>query len=159
MQTFIILLLAGVLLICAEIFLPGGILGIFGAIALVGAIIKGFSEFGPTGGFLVMLLIVVFLTIVVWLWIKFFPRTRMGKALFLSRDGKNFKSTDESYNELLDKTGIAHTDLRPAGSAVIAGRRLDVVTEGEMINKDRPVRVIKVAGNRVVVRESSESTV
>jgi len=30
---------------------------------------------------------------------------------------------------------------------------LDVVTEGTMIDKDTPIRVIAVEGNRVVVRE------
>jgi membrane-bound serine protease (ClpP class) len=55
--------------------------------------------------------------------------------------------------ELLEKTGTALTPLRPAGTAVIDGKRVDVVTEGQMIERGTPVRVIAVEGMRVVVRE------
>jgi len=41
--------------------------------------------------------------------------------------------------------------LRPAGMALINGRRVDVVTEGAMIERDTPVRVVAVEGMRVVV--------
>lgn len=51
------------------------------------------------------------------------------------------------------KEGIAVTPLRPAGSADIEGRRLDVVTEGEFISTGKRVKVIKVEGTRVVVKE------
>lgn len=153
MQLFIILLIAGVLLICAEIFAPGGILGAFGTVALIGAIIIGFAEFGSSGGFAVMVLIILFLAIVIWLWLKFFPNTKMGRALTLVSDSKGFRSTSSNYTDLVGKTGTAHTDLRPAGSAVIDGRRLDVVTEGALITTGAPIRVIKTEGNRIVVRE------
>lgn len=145
-------------MICAEIFVPGGVLGVLGTIAIISAVVRGFSVFGPSLGFLVMFLIFLFLAVVIWLWLKFFPKTRMGRALYLTSDGKSFKSADETYAELVGKSGITHTELRPAGSAVIDGRRLDVVTEGEMVSKDRPICVIKVSGNRIVVREAPEST-
>lgn len=51
------------------------------------------------------------------------------------------------------KEGVALTPLRPAGSAEVDGRRLDVVTEGEFIPKGTRVKVTKVEGTRVVVKE------
>ncbi len=48
-------------------------------------------------------------------------------------------------------TGTALTLLRPAGKATIDGELYDVVTEGEYIPKDTPIKVIKVKGNRIVV--------
>ncbi|TEB13790.1 NfeD family protein [Pelotomaculum propionicicum] len=53
------------------------------------------------------------------------------------------------------KEGIALTPLRPAGSAEVEGRRLDVVTEGEFIRAGTRVRVVKVEGTRVVVKETA----
>lgn len=53
------------------------------------------------------------------------------------------------------KEGIALTPLRPAGSADIDGRRLDVVTEGEFIPAGTRVKVSKVEGTRVVVKETA----
>jgi membrane-bound serine protease (ClpP class) len=54
---------------------------------------------------------------------------------------------------LINQTGSAYTNLRPSGTAVIGNQRVDVVTEGAMIDKDTAVRVVAVEGNRVVVRE------
>ncbi|OPY57412.1 MAG: hypothetical protein A4E55_01679 [Pelotomaculum sp. PtaU1.Bin035] len=51
------------------------------------------------------------------------------------------------------KEGFALTPLRPAGLAEIDGERLDVVTEGEFIRAGIRVKVIKVEGTRVVVKE------
>ncbi|MDD4169064.1 MAG: NfeD family protein [Desulfotomaculaceae bacterium] len=55
------------------------------------------------------------------------------------------------------KEGIAMTPLRPAGSVEVNGHRLDVITEGEFISPGARVRVIKVEGTRVVVKEIAES--
>ena len=53
-----------------------------------------------------------------------------------------------------NQTGSTYTDLRPSGKAVIGEDRVDVVTEGAFIEKDRPVKVVAVEGKRVVVRET-----
>jgi membrane-bound serine protease (ClpP class) len=50
-------------------------------------------------------------------------------------------------------TGVALTDLRPAGVAEIAGRRVDVVTEGEYLRAGDAVEVLVDEGYRRVVRK------
>jgi membrane-bound ClpP family serine protease len=82
---------------------------------------------------------------------KLFPKTPMGRRLMLDKDARDWKSTDVAKRDLAGKEGIAHTMLRPVGTAVIAGQRLDVVTRGEIIEANTPVKVIEVEGNRVVV--------
>ena len=54
---------------------------------------------------------------------------------------------------MINQTGSAYTVLRPSGKATIGDQRVDVVTEGAMIDKGTPIRVVTVEGNRVVVRE------
>lgn len=49
--------------------------------------------------------------------------------------------------------GTALTKLRPAGKAMINGRRLDVITQGQMLDEGCPVEVVEVADYRIVVRE------
>lgn len=49
--------------------------------------------------------------------------------------------------------GIADSTLRPAGKVRFGDHYVDVVTEGSFVDRGRPVRVVQVAGNRVVVRE------
>jgi len=57
-----------------------------------------------------------------------------------------------SKSRFLQQRGRALTDLRPSGVAIIADERVDVVTEGDYISADSPIKVYKVIGNRVVVR-------
>ena len=150
---FFVLLISGLLMVCLEIFLPGGIIGFFGALALIGAIVIGFLAFGPGTGVVIAVSIIILLGITVFLWIKFFPQSRIGKSITLSADGKAFKSSSNKSSDLVGKEGEAFTELRPAGVIIIDGSRYDVVTEGNLINKGKPVRVIKVQGNRIVVRQ------
>ena len=42
--------------------------------------------------------------------------------------------------------------LRPSGTALIDGERLDVVSEGDFVEPGQKVRVVKVEGLRIVVR-------
>ena len=54
--------------------------------------------------------------------------------------------------ELLNQTGTAFTTLRPAGTAIINDKRVDVVTEGALIEKGTAIKVVAIEGLRVVVR-------
>lgn len=48
--------------------------------------------------------------------------------------------------------GVAETDLRPSGWVSLENNRVFVVSEGSFINKGEMVEVMKVEGNRIVVR-------
>lgn len=149
---FIVLLAIGILLICAEVFVPGGVLGVVGALSLVGAMAASFWAF-PKAALFVTIGIVVLLGTMIMLWIKVFPTSRFGKEMTLSDDAKEFKASEAGLADLLEKEGEAKSDLRPAGFAVIEGRRVDVVTEGGMLASGTRIKVIEVEGNRVVVRQ------
>lgn len=153
---YVLLILAGLFLLGVEIFVPGGILGSFGAAALVGAIVVGFKAFGPQGGFLSAVVIVVLAGVGVGLWIRFFPRTAMGRHLTLAADGRDFKAPSAEWKVLVGHEGVTHTPLRPGGIAIIDGRRVDVIAEGAWIEAGRRIRVLQVEGSRVVVREIPE---
>jgi len=53
------------------------------------------------------------------------------------------------------QTGLAVSDLRPAGIANFQGRRLNVLTDGTYIRKGTRIRIIKVEGNRIFVEEEN----
>ena len=59
----------------------------------------------------------------------------------------------ESRLELLGQKLIAYTDLRPAGVAVLENEKLDVVTDGDFIEKGNKIEVIRVEGMRIVVKK------
>ncbi len=152
-QLFIILVVVGLFLIGAEIFLPGGVIGFLGGLSLFGAAVVGFKAFGPQGGIISALLIILLAGVCMVVWIRFFPRTGIGRTMTLSLDGKSFKSAPADLKTLVDKEGVAQSRLRPAGIARIDSHRVDVVAEGSWIESGRPIRVIRVEGNRILVRE------
>ena len=51
-------------------------------------------------------------------------------------------------------TGIAATQLRPAGQATISGQHIDVITNGALIEQGDPIRIIEIHGNRIVVDQA-----
>jgi len=149
-QLFIISLVAGLLLIGAEIFVPGGVLGVVGGLALIVALIVGFVAF-PGYGLYVAVGILILVGVAIFLWIKLFPNSRMGRKMTVMHDMSSSKATEDGLAALLGKEGEALSELRPAGFALIEGRRVDVVAEGRMIATGTKVRVIEVEGNRVIV--------
>ena len=152
LMPMIALLVAGILMIGAEVFVPGGILGALGAAVLIGAVAIAFA-ISPVFGLYIAGGVIILAGIGVMAWIKFFPRLPIGRKMTLETDGKSFKASD-SNQELLGQRGVAQSDLRPAGFALLNGRREDVVTEGGMINKGEAVTVILVAGSRIVVQKA-----
>ena len=56
------------------------------------------------------------------------------------------------YRDLLHQEGTARTPMRPSGKAEFSQRVVDVLSDGEAIEAGTRVRVVEVAGNRVVVR-------
>ena len=150
-ELFVILLIAGLALITVEVFTPGMVMGFCGASCLVGAIVMGFKAFPAAGPYVAAGIILLVVAMVV-LWMKLLPNSRVGRKLTVSVDLASSKSVDTGKLRGLDgREGIADSELRPAGFARIEGRRVDVVTRGEMIPKGAPIRVVKIDGIRVVV--------
>ncbi|MCF7818847.1 MAG: NfeD family protein, partial [Kiritimatiellales bacterium] len=80
---------------------------------------------------------------------KFLPKTKLFNSLTLDVVSPE-PATDTS---LIGLEGVAHSDLRPGGTAFFGDRKLDVVTHGGYIRRDTPVRIVEVHGNRIVVED------
>jgi membrane-bound serine protease (ClpP class) len=60
-------------------------------------------------------------------------------------------AVEESQQTWLGQTGVALSALRPGGKARFGDEILDVMTQGEMIEKGRSVRVLRFSGMQAVV--------
>jgi len=153
----IILFILGVIFLIAELFVPGGILGILGFASVIGSLYVASGNFVHMTISLLISFAVAFAASI--LLVKVFgKRMNIFKKLIL-RDSTNTESgyvSNVSRRELVGAEGIALTTLRPSGTAVINDERLDVVTEGGYIIKGQKVKVIKVEGSRIVVRELND---
>ncbi|MFA7256746.1 MAG: NfeD family protein [Kiritimatiellales bacterium] len=155
MSWYITLLVCGLFLIGVEIFIPGGVVGTLGALALVGAAVIGFMTFPPVFGWLSLLLILTLTALAAFVWMKFFPKSPMGKMLSLNQNISKKDQDDSTWKPGMK--GTAMSTLRPSGRALIEGQHADVIADdGTWIEQNAPVEVVKVSGNRIYVRKTEE---
>lgn len=154
MSWYFTLLVCGLFLIGAEIFVPGGVLGVAGAAALIGAAVIGFMTFPLLLGWLSLFLILALAGAAVFVWMKYFPKSPIGRALSLNRELKTGEGTEPKWS--VGMNGKTLSTLRPSGKAEIDGRRADVIAgNGTWIEQNASIEVIKVEGNRIYVKESN----
>jgi membrane-bound serine protease (ClpP class) len=143
-----LLIVAGFIFLAIEIFLiPGfSVPGLVG-LAMVGyGIFRAHSAYGASGALITIAVSAVAAVIL----IRGALRSRTVNSFGLAYSEKEAKAVND-YSSLVGKEGKALSKLRPSGIALIDGRRLDVVTDGEYIEKDSPIRVSDVEGTRIVV--------
>lgn len=144
------LLLAGFVLIGMEIFIPGGILGIFGSIAWVGAAVIGFRNFPEPWNMISGLALLIFGILTFVVWIRYFPKSRIGKSLSLEESTAEYKS-HRGDDVQVGTAGEALSTLRPSGIAKFDGKRVDVVADGEWIEAGQAIKVSSTSGGHVSV--------
>ena len=160
----ILLVALGAVLLALEVFvIPGfGITGVLGILALLGGLTLSLVGAGATGAGVLYAVGRVSLSLLLALaasvaLLRFLPRLPYGRRLVLdtglaARAG--YASAPESDAMWVGKRGTAASPLRPAGIADLAGQRVDVVSQGEYIETDTPIEVVRVDGNRIVVRRA-----
>lgn len=156
MEWIITWFVTGAVLLALETILPGMIAGFLGLICLGAGVVQSFLLFGGQTGSYILAGVVVVLIAGTAIWLKYFPRTPMARVFTSHRTVGDINA---DRPELLHQTGSALTTLRPSGTALICGQRVDVVTEGAMIDRDTPIKVVAIEGMRVVVRALSETSV
>jgi membrane-bound serine protease (ClpP class) len=151
-----LLLLLGLFFIVLELFVPsGGVLALLAGASVLASIYVGFTH-GLSYGLISVLLALVFVPAIILLMIKMWPRTPLGRLIFLRPPSGDDEvlPMDEEYRErkgLVGKFGVAKSKMLPSGAVVIEGRTYDAVSRGNPIEPGETIRVISVTGNRIVV--------
>jgi len=154
----IVLFLVGLLLIILEAFVvPGfGITGIGGMISIFVSLYFLF----PTPEIAINIMATTLIATVILTFIigKYFGSTKAWSRISLGTS----QTSDIGYvasndkKEIINKTGLTKTPLRPAGIAEIDNNRVDVVSEGGFIDKGEKIIVIDVKGSKVLVKSYKE---
>lgn len=155
LSIFVLLLfIGGLALIGLEMFIPGGIVGTVGIITVVYAIIY----VNKSTYYIAFILVVSLILAVILYYVN--RNVFHKKLMFLDRLVLNDSiSTEDGYVasesrvELVGKKLKAYTDLRPAGVAILDNEKLDVVTDGDFIEKGNEIVIVRVEGMRIVVKK------
>lgn len=155
LSIFVLLLfIGGLALIGLEMFVPGGIVGTVGIITVVYAIIY----VNKSTYYIAFILVVSLILAVILYYVN--RNVFHKKLMFLDRlvlndsiSTENGYVASESRVELVGKKLKAYTDLRPAGVAILDNEKLDVVTDGDFIEKGNEIVIVRVEGMRIVVKK------
>ncbi len=163
----VIALMVGIILLIAEIFIiPGfGVAGVLGIGLTVGSLIlimlnnDFFNfEFVPLGDIVVATFSAVG-GLTAGVLLLFFGGAKLTQtkafkrmALTDTQESAQGYSVNNSSKELIGKTGIAHTVLRPSGKVLIDDQVYDAFTRGDYVQKGDPIEVIGTEGITLKVK-------
>lgn len=149
-----ILFIGGVTLIILELFVIGAVLGILGMGCIIASFLLIGDNIAKMGVFVAICLIIA---IIEWvILVKFLKKTIPIFSQVILHDSTNKESGYTSHDDrsyLVNQTAITLTELRPSGIIIHNGQRIDAVSDGAFIKREKEVRIIEVEGTRVVVRE------
>jgi len=153
----ILCLVLGLGLVLYEMFTPGLHLpGILGVMALIAAVILRAKTL--TDGLITFALMLVLLIVLAFFFWRSLTKGRLSKSAVVLKESIDAQSTDRAdVLALVGHEGICLTPLRPAGTAEFDGQRIDVVSEGEFLQRGARVVVMRVEGLRVLVKAVSET--
>jgi membrane-bound serine protease (ClpP class) len=166
--TELLVIVLGVLLLGVEMFvLPGfGIAGIAGIACIVIGLILSFQDFvipSPSMpwqmkeltsniGKVLGSFIAAFIGAILVIRYVLAPVSKVLSGPYLDATLKDAHAdSDEVVNIKEGDEGEVVAPLRPSGKARFGARVVDVVAEGDFMEKGRKVRVEKISGNRIVV--------
>lgn len=147
----LVLQIMAMVTVVAEIFIPSmGLLSII-ALSLIGySLFLVFNTFSMSVFYVVIGVDLIVLPVMFILGFKALEVSPLSLKKKLSAS-QGVVAQSPNLKNYLNCTGHSLSTLRPSGMALIDGVRLDVVTDGEFIEADTPLRVCKVTGNQVIV--------
>lgn len=168
----ILLVLGGIFLILIEFFvIPGfGVIGIAGLIAVLAglllaltgnpAVVPMETYIDAATNIAMALTFAIILSLVIIRLVfkdKMFASGFVLKGSYDSEDEIDpmsvSRETDEREISLrIGDIGTAHTDLRPAGTAIFEDEKYSVVTQGDYIEANKEIEIVEIEGTRIVVR-------
>jgi len=146
----ITLIILGLILILLELFVtPGIITGVLGGIAWTYALYKIYTTYGQTSGHLALagLLMLLIACIIIAVKSGVWEKVSLHKNV----EGRVNNLPDVKVGD----TGNTVSALRPMGRMVINGVNLEVTTQGELVESNAFVEIIKIENNKIFVKQIS----
>src|SRR5262249_48858518 len=155
------LIVLGLVFLASELILPS--FGVFFVLGLAGLVVGIAMTFSPdSGGSTVqglVTLIVVFIIVPLLgpILLHYWPKTALGRRFFLTGthedDTLAAMPTNLELEQLRGRYGKAVSALRPAGVVNFDGKRVDCISDGNLIDPGQWVRCIDVRAGTVLVRQ------
>lgn len=156
MNVIVLMFVVGLVLMAFEVFLPGGILGVIGAVCMAFGVGLAFYEEGRNAGFMALGVGVGLsaLMLVVELWLL--PRTRFGRRMFLDTVVAGTSQPEVAQpGDVIGQEAETVTPLAPTGVVVVGGRRFEAYSRVGYIEIGARVRILGIETFRLIVTKTN----
>lgn len=152
MTLIIILFAVGILLLVAEVLVPGGVLGMIGGVLMFLGCVLAFLDYGVGGGIVAVVSAMVVGLAAFYLELRVLPRTRLGRRAFLTAEMQGVSAAFGSEaRQLIGKPAHAITMLSPSGYVLIEGRRYEAFCQSGQAPSGAVLEVIGADNFRLIV--------
>jgi membrane-bound ClpP family serine protease len=152
MNAIILLFLIGVLLLAGEVFVPGAILGIIGAICMLVGCVLSFGEFGAGGGTLATAVALSLLGLTLYVELVWLPKTRFGRKLIVQSSVDAISQPPVADKAtIVGKPAESITPLVPTGYVLVEGRRYEAYSQSGHVPKGMQLHVVGLDNFRLIV--------
>lgn len=151
----LVMIIVGFGLMVVEMYVPGfGLPGISGILLMLGGIFL--MQPTPLQALILIVILVLLLGAAFSIAMRSISKGRLSRSKLILNEELNAGSDEQDLTYFIGKTGKTHTALRPAGIAEFDGVKLNVVSDGDFVAQGKPIVVLRVEGNRIVVREAGK---
>lgn len=141
MSLIVGLMVLGFGLIMLEIFIPGGIVGVFGGISMIAAVYFAYDGYGMEGAIITFAVGLLGLVACLWFEFKVLPKTPAGKRLFLQDKVSGKSQHDFAEDSMIGKEATTATALSPSGYIIFDGKKLEAFSRSGFLEKGELVRI------------------
>lgn len=151
-MTMLLLFSIGILLLIAEVIVPGGILGVIGGLVMLAGCILVFMEHGTAEGIGSLLGALVLVGLVVVLELTLLSKTSTGRKAFLTSEVTGVSAAfDASALELVGKPAEALTMLSPSGYVAVDGQRYEAFCQSGQVPAGSLLEITGADNFRLIV--------
>jgi membrane-bound ClpP family serine protease len=155
MTLILILFLAGILLLAADVFVSSFIMAAVGGVAMLAGCIVAFRDFGVLAAALAGIAAVALLGGAIYLELVLLPRTRLGRGLVVeATSGSDGPPAVAPGGAVVGRPATADTTLAPSGYVLVDGRRYEAFCQTGHAARGEALRVIGMDNFRLIVTKT-----
>ncbi len=148
------LILAGIVFLLLEIMVvPGAtVVGLFGVGLVIAGVVVSFNHYGTEVGFMTILGTLAISLVSIGMAL----RSNTWKKAMHSSVLEGRVNLVEADKVVKGDEGISITRLNPMGKALIKDDYYEVTSKDNLIGENTPIVVVKVEGNKIIVKSKEE---
>lgn len=154
MESILIAILFGYILLLVEGFMPGGIFGLGGAFCIALASYFAYQEYP---GFLAPVMTFTLGMFgglaIVFLEFKWLSKSKFGKSIFLSSTTDGISNEALPGEEIIGLQGISLTEHKPEGIVLLNGKNYDAYNTEGFLPKGKSIIVTGKEDFRLIIKE------